>query len=121
MKRSIPLLLVLFGWLLGLSNTQEAAPLSLLSAYFGLDNALPLGVVGLCREGACQDGMPVILPMTIMPQTLQDSDFEVQTESVVVSTPVCAILDPAVDAGELRTVLLMGEFGSADYCPGRFL
>lgn len=95
---------------------QSAPPASdpaLLSAFFGLDNALPFGANGLCRRAAGQDGMPVILGAVIDPATLDAADFAVTTAAGVVSTPSCATLSPAVDAGELRTVLLIGEFGSA--------
>lgn len=89
----------------------------LLSAFFGLDNALPFGANGLCLGANGQDGMPVIFSDVIDPDTLQAADFAVVTESGVVHTPQCATLRPAVDSGELRTVLLIGEFGSAESDP----
>jgi hypothetical protein len=61
--------------------------------------------------------MPVIFSAVIAPDTLDANDFAVTTESGVVSTPLCATLSPAVDAGELRTVLLIGEFGDAEDDP----
>lgn len=95
---------------------QETPPtgadVTLLSAFFGLDNALPRAANGLCRGASGQDGMPVIFSHLINPDTLQAQDFAVTTESGVVSTPICATLSPALDVGELRTVLLVGEFGS---------
>jgi hypothetical protein len=96
-------------------DTAPAA--TLLSAFYGLDNALPLGANGLCLGARNQDGMPVILSQVIDPDTLDAADFAVTTASGNISTPFCVTLSPAVDAGELRTVLLIGEFGSAENDP----
>jgi len=99
---------------------QEATPETafeepaLLSAFFGLDNALPQAARGLCVRAPGRDGMPVIFSEEIDADTLQPSDFAVTTMSGVVSTPLCVTLRPAIDPGELRTVLLIGEFGSAE-------
>lgn len=101
----------------GVGAQQTSDTPGLLSAFFGLDNALPFGANGLCRGARGQDGMPVILSAVIDPVTLDADDFAVTTESGVVSTPFCATLSPAVDTGELRTVLLIGEFGDADTDP----
>jgi hypothetical protein len=98
-------------------STSFAQEIRLLSAFFGLDNALPLNAAGVCRQAPRRDGMPVIFSEVIDPTTLQAADFAVSTESGVVSTPLCATLSPAVDEGELRTVLLVGEFGSAEDNP----
>lgn len=116
------LLMMLLALMSSSVMAQEQTPTptempGLLSAYFGLDNALPRGVVQYCRGGAGLDGMPVILSQEIDPDTLQAEDFAVMTEGGVVSTPSCATLSPATDAGELRTVLLVGEFGDADSDP----
>jgi hypothetical protein len=114
------MLLVCFILLLSATvlQAQTATPLTLLSAYFGLDNGLPTQAsFGLCRGAGGQDGMPVIFSQVINPDTLQAEDFAVTTASGVVNTPICAILDPAIDPGELRTVLLVGEFGSAETDP----
>jgi hypothetical protein len=55
--------------------------------------------------------MPVVFSHTIDDSTLQKEDFVVTTKSGVQNTPFCVTLAPAVGAGELRTVLLIGEFG----------
>jgi hypothetical protein len=55
--------------------------------------------------------MPEIFSHTIDESTLQKEDFVVVTKSGAQKTPVCVTLAPAVGAGELRTVLLIGEFG----------
>jgi hypothetical protein len=86
----------------------------LLSAYFGLDNKLPL-LAGwrVCSGAGGKDGMPVIFDQEIDLASLQAGDFRVTSRSGKVGSMTCVTLMPAADAGELRTVLLVGEFGSA--------
>ena len=88
-----------------------------LSAFFGLDNGLPFRANLLCLGASGQDGMPVVLSHTIDPETLQPEDFQIVTRSGAKRTPHCVTLRPAQDAGELRTVLLIGEFGDANDDP----
>ncbi len=85
----------------------------LISAFFGLDNGLPMGANVLCLGAGGQDGMPVVLSRTIDPETLDPEDFSVTTSAGVENIPHCVTLRPATDAGEGRTVLLIGEFGNA--------
>jgi len=92
-------------------------PARLLSAFFGLDNGLPFGANLICLGASGQDGMPVVLSHTLDPETLQPEDFQIVTRSGVERTPHCLTLRPASDPGELRTVLLVGEFGSASDDP----
>ena len=96
------------------ANGETARPLS---AFFGLDNALPAGANLLCQGAAGKDGMPVVLSRTVDAETLQPGDFRIVTESGSERTPLCTTLRPAGDPGELRTVLLIGEFGNADDDP----
>ncbi len=96
------------------ANGEAARPLS---AFFGLDNRLPAGANLLCQGAAGQDGMPVVLSHTVDAETLQPGDFRIVTESGSERTPLCTTLRPAGDPGELRTVLLIGEFGNADDDP----
>ena len=98
-----------------LTNNQLAS--GLLSAFFGLDNALPFRANLLCLGASGLDGMPVVLSRTIEPDSLQPEDFQIQTKSGVIHSPHCVTLRPAQDAGELRTVLLIGEFGNVDDDP----
>jgi hypothetical protein len=91
-------------------SDQEA---QLVSAFFGLDNDLPFGANRLCFGASGKDGMPVVFSHTLDPDTLQAEDFEVVTQSGDVRTPKCVTLRPAQDPGELRTVLLIGEFGDS--------
>lgn len=101
----------------GLPNESGGQSARLLSAFFGLDNALPRIANMICLGGAERDGMPVIFSTEIDPQTLQAGDFEVVTRSGKQGSMHCASFLPATDAGELRTVLLVGEFGTADRDP----
>ena len=92
-------------------------PAALLSAFFGLDNNLPMRANMLCLGASGKDGMPVVLSHTVDAQTLQAEDFRIVTRSGEERTPHCVTLRPAQDPGELRTVLLIGEFGNADDDP----
>jgi len=89
----------------------------LLSAFFGLDNALPFLSRLICRGAPGKDGMPVIFSTEIDHSTLQAGDFQVTTSSGATGAMHCVTLLPATDAGELRTVLLVGEFGDAEIDP----
>ena len=97
------------------ANGREAA---LLSAFFGIDNGLPrVANKGICPGAAAQDGMPVIFSHEIDVDTLQAGDFRVVAESGAVGEILCVTPAPAADAGELRTILIVGEFGSAENQP----
>lgn len=61
--------------------------------------------------------MPVVLGSEIDQTTLDLDDFEVQRASGELGTLACVTLRPSTDLGELRTVLLIGEFGSPDDPP----
>ena len=83
---------------------------------------LKLKLLSAVRGGASGlDGMPVVLSHTIDPETLEAEDFEVVTQSGAKQTPHCVTMRPAQDPGELRTVLLIGEFGNADDDPPAFV
>ena len=100
-----PALAILFS--VGNAKSQD----TLVSAFFGLDNALP-GM--LCNQpGSLLDGMPVNFQFPLDASSLSETDFEVLDGLGNVHTPVCALLAPANENGENRTVLLLGEFGTA--------
>ena len=99
-----------------IAEQPNAAP-KLLSAFFGLDNALPFVANALCLGASGLDGMPVIFSHTLASDSLQADDFQVITASGATQTPHCVTLRPAQDPGELRTVLLIGEFGNANDDP----
>lgn len=95
------------------ASHANGQPGRLLSAFYGLDNGLGVGINRICPGASGQDGMPVVLSHTIDPETLQREDFRVFTRSGAERTPFCVTLAPARDPGELRTVLLIGELGDA--------
>jgi len=84
---------------------------TIVSAFFGLDNGLPSL---LCNQlGSQLDGMPVNFKFPIDESSLSESDFEVLDSLGNIHTPICVFLAPANENGENRTVLLLGEFGTA--------
>ena len=98
-------------------ETVESNVARLLSAFFGLDNKLPFRSNRFCLGASGQDGMPVVFSHTLNTETVNESDFEVETRSGEVYSPICVTLRPADDEGENRTVLLIGEFGNAETDP----
>jgi hypothetical protein len=102
----------------GLPRESDSASVELLSAFFGLDNGLPrLASRAICRGAFGKDGMPVIFSTEIDHMTMQAGDFQVTTASGATGELQCVTLLPATDGGELRTVLLVGEFGEAEDDP----
>jgi hypothetical protein len=84
----------------------------LLSAFYGLDDALGRGADQVICDGATgKDGMPVIFSHEIDVSTMQAGDFRVISASGEVGEILCVTLAPADDKGELRTALLVGDFG----------
>jgi len=101
----------------GLSREHGDQSAQLLSAFFGLDNGLPFLSRLICRGAPGKDGMPVIFSTEIDHTTMQAGDFQVTAASGAVGLMHCVTLLPATDGGELRTVLLVGEFGDAETDP----
>lgn len=89
----------------------------ILSAFFGLDDGMPSFAGNLCPDAPGKDGMPVVFSAEINLNTMQAGDFRVTTASGKVGSLTCVTLWPAVDDGELRTALLVGEYGSAEQDP----
>ena len=92
-------------------DTGACAPTRILSAFFGLDNALPATAGVLCPAAVGKDGMPVTFSRRVTLQTPAASAFRITTRSGATHFPLCATLLPAVGSTERNTVLLMGEFG----------
>lgn len=90
---------------------------TIVSAFFGLDNAMPFQANFLCPGAQGMDGMPVNFIYPIDASTLSASDFEVEDTLGNSHIPMCAVLAPANENGENRTVLLIGEFGNAATSP----
>ena len=83
-----------------------------LTAFFGLDNALPLQGILLYRKAFGKDGMPVVFSQEVDPSTLDNTDFEVITKNGAKFNVEFVTLKPANEEYELRTVLLIGEYGN---------
>ena len=97
------------------SSGRQAA---LLSAFFGLDDGLPeISDRGICRGAAGKDGMPVIFSHEIDIETMQAGDFRVVSASGTVGEITCVTPAPADDFGETRTILVVGQYGSAEDQP----
>jgi len=92
-----------------IDSTREA---NILTAFFGLDNGLTQAARILYRNAPGQDGMPVVFSHELDPTTLNGSDFEVTTRSGDKYVVEAATLLPANEEFELRTVLLIGEYGN---------
>ncbi len=92
-----------------ISQQREA---KVLSAFFGLDNALPIAAIGLSWKAPGKDGMPIVFSLELDPATLDASDFKIKTAKGNLLDVDVVTLRPAIEAFELRTVLLIGEFGN---------
>ncbi len=83
-----------------------------LSAFFGLDNALPQTAFAISPKAPGKDGMPLVFSQELNPETLQASDFRIKTAKGNFFVPEVASFRPAIEAFELRTVLLIGDYGN---------
>lgn len=100
--------------LTAIGQMQAPSQGSLLSAFFGLDRSLRITIATrqTCGANPGTDGMPVIFSSEVDASTLGPTDFRVKTTSGAIGDVRCATLQPADEPGELRTVLLIGQFGS---------
>ncbi|MBK3517300.1 hypothetical protein [Carboxylicivirga marina] len=114
---SIPLVVMLSGCRLStvLSETtpdiDKERDAELLTAFFGRDSDLPLITFLLSTKAPGNDGMPLVFSQEVDPATLDVSDFEITSLNGTKYTAADATLRPAIEAFELRTVLLVGEYG----------
>ncbi len=93
---------------------------SLLSAFYGLDDALPpLARFLVCGGSLGSDGMPVVFSEELDLETVQAGDFRVVLADGRRGEIVCVTPAPATDSGEIRTILMIGDFGSAENQPAR--
>ena len=86
--------------------------IEIMSAFFGLDNALPRTSIGLSREAPGKDGMPIVFSHELNPTTLEEGDFRITTQKGNLFGVDAITLRPANEAFELRTVLLIGDYGN---------
>ncbi|WP_000393977.1 hypothetical protein [Leptospira interrogans] len=83
----------------------------LISAFFGLDNSLPWRSFLLWRNAPGKDGMPLVFSHEIDPTTVDLSDFQITTKKGEIFYPLFATFVPSLEQFELRTILLIGQFG----------
>jgi len=67
----------------------------------------------LCTGGENADGMPIVFSKELDPTTVQPGDIQIRQASGKRGKVFCTTFLPAIDPGELRTVLLIGEFGTS--------
>lgn len=82
----------------------------LVSAFFGLDDALPSVVNLMCSGGGGKDGMPITFSRRVVGE-INPAAFTIQTRSGARLHPLCATLRPADADAERHTVLLIGDLG----------
>ena len=87
----------------------------LLSAFYGLDNSDRIRWAGfrLCNSLTGADGMPLVFSQELDVTTIEAGDLTVRLRSGKLGRVDCVTLRPASEPGELRTLLLIGDFGSA--------
>ena len=93
-----------------INKTRKAI---LLSAFFGLDNSMPQKSIGIWSKAPGKDGMPLVFSHEIDPATLNSNAFQITTQKGEKLNVTFATFKPAIEEFELRTVLLIGEFGNA--------
>jgi hypothetical protein len=92
---------------------------ALISAFFGLDHALPTSSNQICNNAKGQNGMPVVFPLELEMTSLQAGDFQIVTQSGQLKSVYCVTPAPALDPGEFRTLLLIGDYGTKNDQPVR--
>ena len=86
--------------------------IKILTAFFGLDNGLTFRARAIYRKAQGKDGMPLVFSHELDPKTLEGADFAVTTKNGKVFIVEAASFLPANEEFELRTVLLIGEYGN---------
>ena len=95
-------------------------PPPLLSAFHGLEDEIPGFARFFLWKGASGgDGMPIVFSTEIDPKTLQAGDLRVISTSGETRPVPGVTMAPAIDIGELRTALCLGQLGSAEDPPAR--
>jgi hypothetical protein len=91
---------------------EKSREVKILTAFFGLDNALNKRAKLIYKKAYKKDGMPLVFSHEIDPKTIQGADFEVTTTNGTKHIVEAASLLPANEEFELRTILLIGEYGN---------
>ena len=92
------------------TTSLDEQPPKMLSAFFGLDNSLPLIGALIWWKAPGKDGMPVTFSRRVV-EPIDAAAFTVVTRSGERLNPLHATTVPADDAAERHTVLLIGELG----------
>ncbi len=92
-------------------TTLDEGPPRLVSAFFGLDHAMPRISWLLCSDGPGKDGMPLTFSRRVVGPFAPDA-FTVRTRSGALFHPACATTKPANGPAKDHTILLIGELGS---------
>jgi len=108
-KKRSPRKLYLSASVPEIDKTREA---KILTAFFGLDNGLTFRARAIYKKAQGKDGMPLVFSHELDPKTLQGADFAVTTKNGKVHIVEAASFLPANEEFELRTVLLIGEYGN---------
>lgn len=98
-----------------LSREHEGRRAELLSAFFGLDDdgRLKRAARRSCNISDATDGMPVIFSEELDPTTIEAGDIRIELSSGDLGDVTCVTLGPALEPGEHRTLLTLGDFGDA--------
>ncbi len=80
------------------------------TAFFGLQK-LPSVAVLFTWDAPGKSGMPVVFSHELDPESLDPQDFEIVSEDGELHSPDYVTLRPASEEFELRTVLLIGDYG----------
>lgn len=91
---------------------DKTRDIEVLTAFFGLDNALTQRSRLIYRKAPGKDGMPLVFSHELDPSTLDGSDFAVTTQDGQVFEVEAGSFLPANEEFELRTVLLIGDYGN---------
>jgi hypothetical protein len=87
-------------------------PPRLVSAFFGLNHALPEAAARFCPEAPGKDGIPVTFSRRVMDgPRIDPKAFTVNTQSGALLHPIYATTAPANAPGKNHTVLLIGDLG----------
>jgi len=122
MRISLSLVFILFlgcnrlpDYILSKKNPEinKSRKALIISAFFGLDNALPQKSMGIWSKAPGKDGMPLVFSHEIDPATLSQNVFSITTQKGDKLNVAFATFKPAIEEFELRTILLIGEFGNA--------
>jgi len=90
---------------------EKTRKAKMLSAFLGLDNALNAKSRLIWRKAPGKDGLPIVFSHEIDPATLDATDFQLKTQQGDIREVEFVSYKPAVEEFELRTILLIGEYG----------